>query len=94
MATRLELLEELRASIEARRIPPRREGVEVGTIIYGDDRHLMHCILLHVFDCGAWLVPIDMHNCPDQFSLELADWPARDCEVVWRKPSYLAVRFV
>ena len=94
MATRLELLEDLRASIEARRVSPRREGIQVGTIIYGDDRRLMHCVLLHVFDSGAWLVPTDMHNCPDQFSLELTDPPARDCEVVWRRQSYVAVRFV
>lgn len=94
MATRQDLVEGLRASIKARRISPRKEGVQVGTIIYGGDRRLMHCVLLHVFDGGAWLVPTDMHNCPDRFSLEVADRPARDCEVVWRKQSYVAVRFV
>ena len=93
MPTRLDLVDGLRASIAARRILPRREGVQVGTIIYGHDRRLMHCILLHISDGRAWLVPTDMHNCPDKFSLEVGDQPARDCEVVWREKTYIGVKF-
>jgi PilZ domain-containing protein len=72
----------------------RKENVRGGTIVYGRDRRSMPCVLLDISDDGARLVPANIFNCPDRFSLKVADQPDRDCVVVWREHSHMGVKFV
>ena len=83
-----------KASTKERRKLPRKETIRGGTIVYGRDRRTMYCVLLDISDGGAKLVPAEMVTCPDRFSLEFADQPARDCKVIWREQSHMGVEFV
>ncbi len=87
-------VETARESARERRKSPRKATIRGGTIVYGTDRRTMYCVLLDVSDGGAKLVAADVFTCPDRFSLEFADQPARDCEVVWRQHSHVGVKFV
>ena len=81
------------ASVRVLRKSHRIETVRGGTIIYGRDRRSMYCVLLDISDDGAKLVPADMRNCPDRFSLKVAGHPDRDCTVVWRRTTQVGVKF-
>ena len=102
MPMRPDLVESLSVSIgEGRRLPrkerrkaPRKDKIRVGIIIYGADRRMMYCALLNMSNGGAKLTPTNILDCPDRFSLAIADQPTRDCEVVWREHSQVGVRFV
>jgi c-di-GMP-binding flagellar brake protein YcgR len=80
-------------SVRVRRKSHRIEAVMSGTIIYGRDRRSMYCVLLDISDDGAKLVPAEMRNCPDRFSLKVAGHPDRDCKVVWRRTTQMGVKF-
>ena len=72
----------------------RKETVRGGTIVYGRHRRSMSCVILDISDDGAKLVPANIFNCPDRFSLKVADQPDRDCVVVWRDHSHVGAKFV
>lgn len=102
MPKRPDLVESLSTSIrerrkssqKERRKSARRDRIRRGVIVYGRERHKMNCILLDISDSGAKLVPADILNCPDRFSLTVTNQPTRDCEVVWREHSHMGVKFV
>jgi hypothetical protein len=81
------------ASVRVRRKSHRIEAVRGGTIVYGRDRRSMYCVLLDISDDGAKLVPAEMRNCPDRFSLKVAGHANRDCMVVWRRHTQMGVKF-
>jgi PilZ domain len=102
MPKRPDLAESLSASIrerrqsskKERRKSARRDKIRRGVIVYGRERYKMSCILLDISDGGAKLVPADILNCPDRFSLTVTNQPTRDCEVVWREHGHVGVKFV
>ncbi len=82
-----------KSSATERRKSPRKEAIRGGTIVYGRDRRSMYCVLLDISDDGAKLVPANISNCPDKFSLKVALQPDRNCEVIWRRHSQMGVKF-
>jgi len=54
----------------------------------------MGCQILNVSDTGALLIPADIILCPKEFALKPDVGEQRYCEVVWRKGTQVAVRFV
>ena len=101
MPTRPDLAESLSVAIKERRKTRRierrkshRKGpLTRGTIVYGNERCTMDCVVLNTSDGGAWLVPANLRKCPDKFSLIITDQPAHDCEVVWRDRDSVGVKF-
>lgn len=102
MPMRPDLVESLSASTgegrklsrKERRKAPRKETIRVGVIIYGTDRRMMYCALLNMSHGGAKLTPTKILDCPDRFSLAIADQPTRNCEVIWREHSEVGVKFL
>ena len=102
MPSRPDLVESLSIAIKGRRKLRRMERrkshrkgtLRRGTIVYGNDRRTMNCVVLNTSDGGAWLVPADLRNCPDKFSLTIIDQPTQDCEIVWRDRDSVGVKFV
>ena len=82
-----------KSSVKERRKSLRMASIRGGTIVYGRDRRSMSCILLDISDDGAKLVPADILDCPDRFTLKVADWSARDCKVIWRQGTLMGVKF-
>lgn len=54
----------------------------------------MGCQILNVSDTGALLIPADIILCPEEFVLKPDVGDQRNCEVVWRKGTHVAVRFL
>lgn len=54
----------------------------------------MGCQILNLSDTGALIVPSDIILCPKEFVLKPDVGDARNCEVVWRKGTQVAVRYV
>jgi len=76
-----------------RRKSPRKDMLNVGVIVYGSGHRKMYCVLLNISDGGARLVPADLCNCPDRFSLSITNQFARECQIVWRDRSRVGVKF-
>jgi hypothetical protein len=72
----------------------RKAVLNSAKILYRNRTCVMQCLVLNVSEGGAKLRPADMASCPDQFTLQLDDSRARDCEVVWRKSPFLGIRFI
>jgi hypothetical protein len=53
----------------------------------------MRCRILDLSDTGALLAPMDVMLCPSEFVLKPDVGEPRNCEVRWRKPERLGVRF-
>jgi hypothetical protein len=86
-------VETAKASPEERRKSIRKAAVRGGEIIYGRDRSSMYCVLLDISEDGARLVPANITNCPDRFSLKIAPQPHCDCKVIWRRYTQMGVKF-
>jgi hypothetical protein len=75
----------------------RRQAIEhTGRIIVAPDTPPLLCILRDVSQTGARLELSAAEQLPDEFVLGLTEAmePRRQCQVVWRKPEVVGVRFV
>lgn len=54
----------------------------------------MRCQILNLSDTGALIAPADIILCPKEFVLKPDAGAARNCEIVWRKGTQVAIRFV
>ena len=81
------------AQSENRRAP-RRRVLKRARIVFQRGNCSMGCQILNVSDTGALLIPADIILCPKEFVLKPDVGDQRNCEVVWRKATQVAVRFV
>jgi hypothetical protein len=81
------------AQSENRRAP-RRRVLKRARIVFQRGNCTMGCQILNVSDTGALLIPADIILCPKEFALKPDVGEQRYCEVVWRKGTQVAVRFV
>jgi hypothetical protein len=77
-----------------KRRSPRRRVLKRARIIFQHGHCSMGCQILNLSDTGALIVPADIILCPKEFVLKPDVGGARDCEVVWRKGTQVAVRFI
>ena len=77
-----------------RRRTGRRRVLKRATIVFQRGHCTMRCQVLNISETGALLCPADVLLCPSEFVLRPDVGQARDCEVVWRKGTQLAVRFI
>ena len=76
------------------RSAPRRRVLKRARIVFQRGNCTMGCQILNVSDTGALLIPADIMLCPKEFVLKPDVGERRCCEVVWRKGTQVAVRFV
>ena len=77
-----------------RRRTGRRRVLKRATIVFQRGHCTMRCQILNISETGALLCPADVLLCPSEFALKPDVGQPHDCEVVWRKGTQLAVRFV
>lgn len=73
---------------------PRRRVLKRARIVFQRGNCSMGCQILNVSDTGALLIPADIILCPEEFVLKPDVGDQRNCEVVWRKGTHVAVRFL
>jgi hypothetical protein len=73
---------------------PRRRVLKRARIVFQQGHCSMGCQILNLSDTGALLIPSDLILCPKEFVLKPDVGQQRDCEVVWRKGTQVAVRYV
>ena len=78
---------------ENRRAPGRRV-LKRARIVFQQGHCSMGCQILNLSDTGALLIPSDIILCPKEFVLKPDVGQQRDCEVVWRNGTQVAVRYV
>ena len=78
---------------EKRRAPWRRV-LKRARIVFQQGHCSMGRQVLNASDTGARIVPEDIILCPSEFVLKPDVDDARNCDVVWRKGTQVAVRFV
>jgi hypothetical protein len=76
-----------------RRQSPRRKVIKSALIVFQRGNCSMRCRILDLSDTGAMLAPLDALLCPSEFVLKPDVGEPRNCEVMWRKPDRLGVRF-
>ena len=76
-----------------RRQNPRRKVMKGALILFQRGQCSMRCRILDLSDTGALLAPMDVMLCPSEFVLKPDVGEPRNCEVRWRKPERLGVRF-
>jgi len=81
-------------SAPERRHTSRRRVLKGALIVFQGGNCTMRCQILNISETGALLLPVDVFLCPKEFVLKPDVGQPRDCEVVWRKGTNLAVRFV
>ena len=72
----------------------RRRVLKRARIVFNRGNCSMGCQILNVSDTGALILPADIILCPTEFVLKPDVGDARNCEVVWRKGTQVAVRYV
>lgn len=72
----------------------RRRVLKRARIVFQQGHCSMGCQILNVSETGALIVPSDIILCPKEFVLKPDVGDARNCEVVWRKGTRVAVRYV
>jgi hypothetical protein len=78
-----------------RRLAPRRRVLKGGIVAFNDHYSSLPCIVRDISETGARLRIEGSMNAPDRFDLIIEiDGLEASCEVVSRKASELAVRFV
>ena len=72
----------------------RVEWNSPGTIYNREGGSGYHCIVKDLSNGGVKISGVAVANVPDQFTLYIAgDSRTRKCEVLWRKPDPLGVKF-
>lgn len=72
----------------------RRRVLKRARIVFNRGNCSMGCQILNVSDTGALVLPADIILCPTEFVLKPDVGDTRNCEVVWRKGTQVAVRYV
>ena len=72
----------------------RRRVLKRARIVFQQGYCSMGCQILNLSDTGALIIPADIMLCPKEFVLKPDVGQQRDCEVVWRKGTKVAVRYV
>jgi len=73
---------------------PRRRVLKRARIVFQQGHCSIGCQILNVSDTGALILPADIFLCPKEFVLKPDIGDARNCEVVWRKGTQVAVRYI
>lgn len=83
------------APIDSKRNKPRRRILKGGIIAYSSRHLTVECAVRDLSDDGARLIVTNHRQIPDSFELliELDGFEA-NCEVVWRRPESIGVRFL
>lgn len=72
----------------------RRRVLKRARIVFQQGHCSMGCQILNLSDTGALIAPADIILCPKEFVLKPDVGDARNCEIVWRKGTQVAIRFV
>jgi len=82
------------SQVGLKRCKPRRRILKGGIIAYSGRHLTVECAVRDLSDEGAKLIVTDHRQIPDSFELliELDGFEAQ-CEVVWRRPDSIGVRF-
>jgi hypothetical protein len=73
---------------------PRRRVLKRARIVFQQGNCSMSCQILNISETGALILPADIFLCPKEFVLRPDVGDARNCEMVWRKGTQVAVRFI
>jgi hypothetical protein len=80
--------------IERRTPPPRKRTLKAGTIVFKSGGGIS-AVVRNLSDSGALLDVESVIGIPDKFTLFIeANQFKRECDVVWRLPNRIGVRFV
>jgi hypothetical protein len=77
-----------------RRHGARRRVLKSALIVFNGGHCTLGCQILDVSETGALIRPSDIFLCPDEFVLQPRIGSLRHCEVVWRKPDMVGVRYI
>ena len=73
----------------------RRRHVRIASLMTGNDRTAIPCVILDLSNGGARLHVHAPGEVPDRFRLlQIASNEERDCEVVWRRDNEMGVKFL
>ena len=76
-------------AVAATEVPPRHRPVAIGVVTAAGTIGSLAGPQL-----GALILPADIFLCPKEFVLKPDIGDARNCEVVWRKGTQVAVRYI
>ncbi len=80
--------------IQPRAPSPRKRTLKAGTIVLKNGGGISG-VVKNVSDAGALVQVESVIGIPDKFTLFIeADQFKRECEIVWRLPNRIGVRFV
>lgn len=74
--------------------PPRQRVLKSGKIIFNQHYSVIDCMLRNRSPSGVALDIATPLGVPDRFLLRVSGERDRECEVVWRKPGRVGVKFV
>jgi hypothetical protein len=77
-----------------RRAEGRHRTIKAGEIVFNNAHCKLSCGVVNMSSNGARLETPNAALCPLAFDLELMFEAPRRCQVVWRTPNALGVRFV
>jgi DNA-binding response OmpR family regulator len=81
-------------SNQERRHAPRAKSFKPAVIVYDNGKCTLDCTVLNLSEGGAAILPTDITNIPDCFTLRIRFGPTHECEVRWRRGNKLGVRFL